>query len=283
MSSCPKRGSAQRNCCYGWMASNNATKGPDVPMKNAALPSVVTPPAYLHNRRCNTRGVSRGFCLGNDDMIFVGVGAAAPSAYLVRGTFCLGKPLGHARGSVLACLFALLAEPSGDDVGSAGFEITDLLPGFSGKETLKLLTTPEKYGRVMVYGTLATACIVSLVVALAIPDKLVIVESQIAAIYLTFLIGSNKAFNAKSVFGSRILGAIMMFIGTGLLPATIIHVAIAQIEPDQSAHAGTLVGYAIVAVLAALFVAPFSWCAVKGWRCWEEKCRRSEIGTVVKA
>ena len=55
MSSCPKLGSAQRNCCYGWMASNNATKGPDVRMKNAALPSTVTPPAYLHNRRCNTR------------------------------------------------------------------------------------------------------------------------------------------------------------------------------------------------------------------------------------
>ena len=25
-------------------------------MKNAALPSAVTPPAYLHNRRCNTSG-----------------------------------------------------------------------------------------------------------------------------------------------------------------------------------------------------------------------------------
>ena len=57
MSSCPKRGSAQRNCCYGWMASNNATKGPDALTRNAALPSAVTPPAYLHNRRCNTRGL----------------------------------------------------------------------------------------------------------------------------------------------------------------------------------------------------------------------------------
>ena len=55
MSSCPKRGSAQRNCCYGWMASNNATKGPDALIRNAALPSAVTPPAYLHNRRCNTK------------------------------------------------------------------------------------------------------------------------------------------------------------------------------------------------------------------------------------
>ena len=58
MNSCPKRGSAQRNCCYGWMASNNATKGPDALTRNAALPSAVTPPAYLHNRRCNTRSES---------------------------------------------------------------------------------------------------------------------------------------------------------------------------------------------------------------------------------
>ena len=62
MSSCPKRGSAQRNCCYGWMASNNATKGPDALIRNAALPSAVTPPAYLHNRRCNTRNLA-----GNPD------------------------------------------------------------------------------------------------------------------------------------------------------------------------------------------------------------------------
>ena len=27
-------------------------------MKNAALPSAVTPPVYLHNRRCNTRVMS---------------------------------------------------------------------------------------------------------------------------------------------------------------------------------------------------------------------------------
>ena len=142
-----------------------------------------------------------------------------------------------------------------------------------------MLTTPKKFFRVMVYGTLGTACIVSLIAALAIPDTLDIAESQIAAVYLTFLIGSIKAFNAKPMCGKRILGSVATFTGTGLLPATIIHVAIAQIEPGQSTHVGTLLGYAVVTALTALLVAPFSVLAVKGWRCWEEKCQDSEVGT----
>ena len=142
---------------------------------------------------------------------------------------------------------------------AAGFKTTDPPPGVPKKENLRLLTTPEKYARVMVYGTLTTACIVSLIAALAVPDKLDAFEAQIAAVYLTFLIGSNKAFNAKPICGRRILGAITTFTGAGLLPATIIHVAIAQIEPGQNAHAGTLAGYGIVAGLTSLLVALFSW------------------------
>ena len=131
----------------------------------------------------------------------------------------------------------------------------------------------------MVYGTLGTACIVSLAAALAIPDKLDTVEAQIAAVYLTFLIGSIKAFNAKPVCGNQILGAIATFTGTGLLPATIIHVAIAQIGPGQNTHVGTLVGYAVVTALTAVLVAPFSWWAVKSWRWWEEKYHDPQVGT----
>ena len=96
--------------------------------------------------------------------------------------------------------------------------------------------TTKKYCRVMIYGTLGSACIVGLIAALAVPDKLDTFEAQIAAVYLTLLIGSNKAFNAKPIYGHRILGTLTAFTGAGLLPATIIHVAIAQIEPGQNAH-----------------------------------------------
>ena len=102
-----------------------------------------------------------------------------------------------------------------------------------------MLSTPKKYCRVMIYGTLGTGCIAALIVALAYPDKWDTFEAQIAALYLVLLIGSNKAFNAKRIFGRQILGAFAMFTGTGLLPATIIHVALAQIEPGQVAHTWT--------------------------------------------
>ena len=134
-----------------------------------------------------------------------------------------------------------------------------------------MLTTPKKYCRVMIYGTLGTACIVGLIAALAVPDKLDTFEAQIAAVYLTLLIGSNKAFNAKPIFGHRILGAITAFTGTGLLPATIIHVAVAQIGPGQNEHVGTLTGYAIVTALTAFLIASSSWIPVKIWQAWEEK------------
>ena len=108
-----------------------------------------------------------------------------------------------------------------------------------------MLTTPEKWCRVMVYGTFGTACITGLIAALAMPDSLDTAEAQIAAVYLTLLIGSNKAFNAQPLWGFRPLGVIAAFVGTGLLPATIIHVALAEIEPGRSDHAGTLSGYGI--------------------------------------
>ncbi len=109
---------------------------------------------------------------------------------------------------------------------AAGFKSIDAPTGVSEGENLRLLTAPGKYGRVIIYGILGAACIVSLIAALAVPDQLDAFEAQIAAVYLTLLIGSNKAFNAKPVFGSRILGAAATFTGAGLLPATIIHVAI---------------------------------------------------------
>lgn len=40
----------------------------------------------------------------------------------------------------------------------------------------------------MVYGTFGTACILGLIVALAIPDSLDVAEAQIAAVYLTLLV-----------------------------------------------------------------------------------------------
>ena len=51
-----------------------------------------------------------------------------------------------------------------------------------------MLTTPKKFPRVMVYGTFGTACILGLIVALAIPDSLDVAEAQIAAVYLTLLV-----------------------------------------------------------------------------------------------
>ena len=134
-----------------------------------------------------------------------------------------------------------------------------------------MLTTPEKYCRAMAYGTLGTACTISLIAALASPDELDLFEAQIAAVYLTLLIGSNKAFNAKPIYGTRVLGAIATFVGTGMTPATIIHVAVAQIEPGQSAHLGTLMGYAIVGGFSTIPTAMLSKFAVGIWQRMEQK------------
>ena len=129
-----------------------------------------------------------------------------------------------------------------------------------------MLTTPEKWCRVMVYGTFGTACITGLIAALAMPDSLDTAEAQIAAVYLTLLIGSNKAFNAQPLLGFRTFGVIAAFVGTGLLPATIIHVALAEIEPGRSDHAGTLLGYGIVVGFAAILTAMFSAPAIQIWQ-----------------
>ena len=137
------------------------------------------------------------------------------------------------------------------------------------KGELELLSTPEKYCRVMIYGTLSTGCIVALIAALAIPDKWDTFEAQIAALYLVLLIGSNKAFNAKRIFGRQILGAFAMFTGTGLLPATIIHVALAQIEPGQATHVDNLVGLGLTTALAAFIPASFSYPIVGIWQTGE--------------
>ena len=118
----------------------------------------------------------------------------------------------------------------------------------------------------MVYGTFGTACIAGLIAALAMPDHLDAGEAQIAAVYLTLLIGSNKAFNAQPLWGFRPLGVIAAFVGTGLLPATIIHVALAEIEPGQSDHAGTLLGHGAVVGLAAILTAMFAAPAIQIWQ-----------------
>ena len=80
-----------------------------------------------------------------------------------------------------------------------------------------MLSTTQKRFRVMVYGALGTACVLALILALAAPDELDVSEAQVAAVYLTILIGSNKTFNAKPIYGRRKLGAIATFIGTGFL------------------------------------------------------------------
>ena len=142
-----------------------------------------------------------------------------------------------------------------------------------------MLSTSKKYCRVMIYGTLGTACIAALIVALASPDKWDTFEAQIAAVYLTLLIGSNKAFNAKPIYGHRTLGTITTFTGVGLLPATIIHVAIAQVEPGQNAHLVTLTGYGIVTALTAFLTAMFAWIPVKIWQTCEQKQNQPETET----
>lgn len=139
-----------------------------------------------------------------------------------------------------------------------------------------MLSTPKKVCRVIVYGTLGTACFVALLAALAIPDEFDVFEAQIAAVYLALIIGSNKTFNAKPIFGSRILGMVAMLISHGLLPATIIHVALAQIESGQSAHWETLIGYGMVTAGSALLFVPVSWIPLMVWEGYENKRQHRE-------
>ena len=152
-----------------------------------------------------------------------------------------------------------------------------------------MLTTREKFCRVLTYGALGTACIAGLIAALAVPDYLDAVEAQLAGVYLVLLIGSNKAFNAKPICGYRMLGAIATFTGAGLLPATIIHVAIVQvvmaevavvqIEPVPNAHVEALKGHAMVLALAVLLTLIFSRLALSIWRTCEEK--QNSPGTAI--
>ena len=129
-----------------------------------------------------------------------------------------------------------------------------------------MLTTPGKLSRVMVYGIFGTACIAGLIAALAMPDHRDAAEAQIAAVYLALLIGSNKAFNAQPLWGFRPLGVIAAFVGTGLLPATLIHVTLAKIAPGQSDHAGLLLGHGMVVGLAAFLTAMFAAPAIQIWQ-----------------
>ena len=135
---------------------------------------------------------------------------------------------------------------------------------------------PKKFPRVLVYGTFGTACGLALFVALAIPDSLDAAEAQIAATYLALLIGSNKAFNANPLCGVRWLGAVAAFVGTGLLPATIIHVALAGIEPGQTNHLGTLVGYAIVLAFGAAVALMCSGPAIHLWEKYGDRTSSSD-------
>ena len=133
------------------------------------------------------------------------------------------------------------------------------------------MKTSERYARVIVYGSLGYACIAALVAALAIPDRNDVSESQIATIYLTLLVGSNKAFNARCLFGRRSIGALSSFVATGLLPATVIYVALAQIEPGASAHLANLAGFGLVTTLTTISTLLLSFFFVKGWQTYDEK------------
>ena len=162
--------------------------------------------------------------------------------------------------------------------------VNDPEPRLKGEQrvvtTRKEFCRVERFCRAMAYGTLGTACIAALIAALAIPDKYDLFEAQIAAVYLVLLVGSNKAFNAKSIYGRRSLGAFAAFTGTGLLPATIIHVAIAQIEPGQTAHLGTVIGYVMVGGLSAVLALMPSCFAAKIWQNYEKKHNQHETKTV---
>ena len=141
-----------------------------------------------------------------------------------------------------------------------------------------MLSTPQKYLRVVVYSTLGTDCILALIAALGLPDIWDASEAEIAALYLALLAGTNSAFNSKPIFGCRMLGAIAAFTAHGLLPAAMIHVVLAEIEPGQSAHLATLQSLGIVtASTGVLLVAPVCWIPVKIWQACEEKQRQRRI------
>ena len=108
------------------------------------------------------------------------------------------------------------------------------------------MTTIQKYSRVIIYGTLGLACTLALTAALAIPSWHNVYEAQIAAVYLALLVGSHKAFNAKPILNCRVLGSSATFTAIGLVPAMIIHVALAEIEPSQPEHLGTLIEHGLV-------------------------------------
>ena len=126
------------------------------------------------------------------------------------------------------------------------------------------------------YSTFGTGCGLALIAALAMPDSLDAGEAQIAATYLTLLIGSNKAFNAKPLCGFRWLGAVAAFVGTGLLPATIIHVALAQTEPGQSNHLGTLFGHGIVLAFSVVVALLCSRPVIHFWEKCEDRVSASD-------
>ena len=140
-----------------------------------------------------------------------------------------------------------------------------------------MLSTRQKRFRVMIYGTLGTACVLALIMALAAPDEYDISESQTAAVCLALLVGSNKAFNAKPIFGHRMLGAMATFIGTGFLPATIVYVALANQESGQSVHLATLFGFGVVTIATAVPTLIFSNFALSEWQAYEERQRQRMI------
>ena len=136
---------------------------------------------------------------------------------------------------------------------------------------LRKMTTIQKYSQVIIYGTLGLACTLSLTAALVIPDRQNVYEGQMAAVYLALLIGSHKAFNAKPILNCRVLGSSATFTAIVLVPAMIIHVALAEIEPGQPEHLGTLIGHGLVLGLIAPPTASLSWIPVKIWEKLEKR------------
>ena len=89
-----------------------------------------------------------------------------------------------------------------------------------------MITRREKSDRAVVYGALCAACAATLFAALALPDGLEGSEAQVATIYLTLLLGSKQAFNASAIRGIRLLGPAATLMGTGVVPASILHMAL---------------------------------------------------------
>ena len=140
---------------------------------------------------------------------------------------------------------------------------------------LRKMTTIQKYSRVIIYGTLygtlGFGCTLALTAALVIPDWQDVYEAQIAAVYLALLVGSHKAFNAKPILNCRVLGSGTTFTAIGLVPAMIIHVALAEIKPGQPEHLGTLIGHGLVLGIIAFLTTSLSWIPVNIWEAHEER------------